>query len=88
MATKEELLRDLAKSKKIRKGDFVDWAASKDVELKPTWGWDKIIEVVAPKRAISKADLEGFLAERVEEEIEEEIQIKRKTQKKQRDWQR
>jgi hypothetical protein len=65
MATKKELLQDLAKNKKIKIGDFVDWAASKGIELKPTWGWDKIIEVVAPKRAISKAALETFLAQRL-----------------------
>lgn len=82
MVTKEELLRDIAKSKNISKEEFVNWATDKGLDLKPTRSWEGIIAEVIPKRAISKADLEAFMAECVEEEIEEEIQIKRKTKRK------
>jgi len=64
MATKEELVRNMVKDRRVSKEEFIKWLAEKGLILKHTKSWEDIIEEVTSKRGISKADLETFLTEK------------------------
>ena len=82
MPSKRELLVEISKNRNIPKEKFIEWANKQGVAIPPHWTWNRIIDMLASQRRITKKSLEEFKIEYLEEDIEEEVHIKRKVRRR------